>query len=137
MHMYTEKGATESFGPGREEVPKEYRAIGQPVMIPGTMGTASYILHGTEKAMDETFGSTAHGAGRKMSRAGAKREYNGVEVKNMLEAKGITIKANSMPVVAEEAPGAYKDVDEVVRTCHEAGISLLVGKMLPIGVAKG
>jgi len=131
------KGATRAFGPGREEVPKEYRAIGQPVMIPGTMGTASYILHGTEKAMDETFGSTAHGAGRKMSRAGAKREYNGEEVKKMLNAKGITIKANSMPVVAEEAPGAYKDVDEVVRTCHKAGISLLVGKMVPIGVAKG
>jgi tRNA-splicing ligase RtcB len=101
------------------------------------MGTASYILHGTENAMDETFGSTAHGAGRKMSRAGAKREYNGHEVKKMLESKGITIKANSMPVVAEEAPGAYKDVDEVVRTCHKSGISLLVGKMVPIGVAKG
>ncbi|MGB8233093.1 MAG: RtcB family protein, partial [Methanobacterium sp.] len=96
-----------------------------------------YILHGTENAMDETFGSTAHGAGRKMSRAGAKREYNGNEVKQILEAKGITIKANSMPVVAEEAPGAYKDVDQVVKTCHKAGISLLVGKMVPIGVAKG
>jgi tRNA-splicing ligase RtcB len=72
-----------------------------------------------------------------MSRAGAKREYNGEEVKKMLEAKGITLKANSMPVVAEEAPGAYKDVDEVVRTCHKAGISMLVGKMVPIGVAKG
>ena len=131
------KGATRAFGPRREEVPKKYRAVGQPVMIPGTMGTASYILHGTGKAMEETFGSTAHGAGRKMSRAGAKREYNGEEVKKMLNAKGITIKANSMPVVAEEAPGAYKDVDQVVRTCHNAGISLLVGKMVPIGVAKG
>ena len=81
------KGATRAFGPGREEVPKKYRAIGQPVMIPGTMGTASYILHGTDNAMDETFGSTAHGAGRKMSRAGAKREFNGNEVKKMLRIK--------------------------------------------------
>jgi tRNA-splicing ligase RtcB (3'-phosphate/5'-hydroxy nucleic acid ligase) len=131
------KGATRAFGPGREEIPKEYRDIGQPVMIPGTMGTSSYILHGTETAMEETFGSTAHGAGRKLSRAGAKREFTGEEVKKMLESKGITIKANSMPVVAEEAPGAYKNVEDVVNTCHKAGISLLVGKMVPIGVAKG
>lgn len=131
------KGATRAFGPGRKEIPKEYREIGQPVMIPGTMGTSSYILRGTETAMQETFGSTAHGAGRKLSRAGAKREFTGEEVKRMLEAKGITLKANSMPVVAEEAPGAYKDVDDVVNTCHKAGISLLVGKMIPIGVAKG
>ena len=131
------KGATRAFGPGREEIPKEYREIGQPVMIPGTMGTASYILKGTETAMEETFGSTAHGAGRKLSRAGAKREFNGEEVKSLLESKGITLKANSMPVVAEEAPGAYKDVDQVVNVCHKAGISLLVGKMIPIGVAKG
>lgn len=131
------KGATRAFGPGREEIPKEYREIGQPVMIPGTMGTASYILKGTETAMEETFGSTAHGAGRKLSRAGAKREFSGDEVKSLLESKGITLKANSMPVVAEEAPGAYKDVDQVVNICHKAGISLLVGKMVPIGVAKG
>lgn len=131
------KGATRAFGPGREEIPKEYREIGQPVMIPGTMGTASYILKGTETAMEETFGSTAHGAGRKLSRAGAKREFNGEEVKSLLESQGITLKANSMPVVAEEAPGAYKDVNQVVNICHKAGISLLVGKMIPIGVAKG
>jgi len=131
------KGATRAFGPGRKEIPEEYREIGQPVMIPGTMGTASYILKGTETAMEETFGSTAHGAGRKLSRAGAKREFKGEEVKNLLESKGITLKANSMPVVAEEAPGAYKDVDQVVNICHKAGISLLVGKMIPIGVAKG
>ncbi len=131
------KGATRAFGPGREEIPKEYREIGQPVMIPGTMGTSSYILKGTKTAMEETFGSTAHGAGRKLSRAGAKREFTGEEVKSMLESKGIALKANSMPVVAEEAPGAYKDVDHVVNVCHKAGISLLVGKMIPIGVAKG
>lgn len=101
------------------------------------MGTASYLLHGTQTAMEETFGSTAHGAGRKMSRAGAKREYKGEEVQKYLESKGIVIKATSMPVVAEEAPGAYKDVDEVVETVHKTGISKLVAKMVPLGVAKG
>jgi tRNA-splicing ligase RtcB len=131
------KGATRAFGPGRQEVPKEYRKTGQPVLIPGTMGTASYVLHGTETAMEETFGSTAHGAGRKMSRAGAKRIYRGEEVKKVLEERGIVIKATSMPVVAEEAPGAYKDVDEVVQTAHNAGISMMVARMIPLGVAKG
>jgi len=131
------KGATRAFGPGREEVPKEYRKAGQPVLIPGTMGTSSYVLHGTDTAMEETFGSTAHGAGRRMSRAGAKRIYKGEEVKKVLEDRGIVIKATSMPVVAEEAPGAYKDVDEVVQTAHNAGISMLVAKMIPLGVAKG
>jgi len=138
MELYVHrKGATRAFAPGREEVPKKYRDVGQPVLIPGTMGTASYILSGTETAMEETFGSSAHGAGRKMSRAGAKREYKGEEVKKLLESKGIVIRASSMPVVAEEAPGAYKDVDEVVKTSAEAGISHLVGKMVPLGVSKG
>jgi len=131
------KGATRSFGPGRVEIPQEYRKVGQPVLIPGTMGTASYLLAGTDVAMEETFGSTAHGAGRKMSRAGAKRTYRGKEVKKALESRGIAIKATSMPVVAEEAPGAYKDVDKVVQTAHKSGISKLVGKMVPLGVAKG
>jgi tRNA-splicing ligase RtcB len=131
------KGATRAFGPGRKEIPSEYRDIGQPVLIPGTMGTASYVLHGTETAMEETFGSTAHGAGRKMSRAGAKRTYRGEVVKSDLEKRGIVIKATSMPIVAEEAPGAYKDVDDVVKTAHYTGISRLVGKMVPMGVAKG
>lgn len=131
------KGATRAFGPGRDEIPADYQKVGQPVLIPGTMGTCSYILHGTETAMEETFGSTAHGAGRQMSRAGAKRTYRGEEVLNMLEKRGIYVRANSMPVVAEEAPGAYKDVDQVVKTAHKAAISLLVGKMVPIGVAKG
>ena len=131
------KGATRAFGPGRKELPSDYQKIGQPVLIPGTMGTASYILHGTEIAMEETFGSTAHGAGRKMSRAGAKRNFRGEEVKKLLESQGIVIRANSMPIVAEEAPGAYKDVNKVVQTAHNAGISYLVGKMVPLGVAKG
>ena len=131
------KGATRAFGPGRKELPSTYQKTGQPVIIPGTMGTASYLLHGTQTAMEETFGSTAHGAGRKMSRAGAKREFKGEEVQKYLASIGIVVKATSMPVVAEEAPGAYKDVDEVVKTAHEAGISKLVAKMVPLGVAKG
>lgn len=131
------KGATRAFGPGRKELPSAYQKTGQPVIIPGTMGTASYLLHGTQTAMEETFGSTAHGAGRKMSRAGAKREFKGEEVQKYLASIGILVKATSMPVVAEEAPGAYKDVDEVVKTAHEAGISKLVAKMVPLGVAKG
>jgi tRNA-splicing ligase RtcB len=131
------KGATRAFGPGRKELPSAYQKTGQPVIIPGTMGTASYLLHGTQTAMEETFGSTAHGAGRKMSRAGAKREFKGEEVQKYLASIGIVVKATSMPVVAEEAPGAYKDVDEVVKTAHDAGISKLVAKMVPLGVAKG
>lgn len=131
------KGATRAFGPGRKEIPTKYRKIGQPVIIPGTMGTASYVLHGTEIAMKETFGSTAHGAGRKMSRAGAKRTYRGEQVQRNLSKRGIYIRATSMPVIAEEAPGAYKDVDMVVNTSHRTGISRLVAKMIPLGVAKG
>ena len=131
------KGATRAFGPGRKELPSEYRSTGQPVIIPGTMGTSSYLLHGTEVAMEETFGSTAHGAGRKMSRAGAKKTYRGEAVQKNLESQGIYVKATSMPVVAEEAPGAYKDVDIVVKTAHETGISRMVARMVPLGVAKG
>ncbi|MBC7096157.1 MAG: RtcB family protein [Methanobacteriales archaeon] len=131
------KGATRAFGPGRKEIPSKYRKIGQPVIIPGTMGTASYVLHGTETAMKETFGSTAHGAGRKMSRAGAKRTYRGEKVQRNLLKRGIYVRATSMPVIAEEAPGAYKDVDIVVKTSHRTGISRLVAKMIPLGVAKG
>lgn len=138
MELYVHrKGATRAFGSGRDEIPSEYRGVGQPVLIPGTMGTASYVLVGTDIAMEETFGSTAHGAGRKMSRAGAKRTYRGEKVKKILEDRGIIIRATSMPVIAEEAPGAYKDVDNVVRTSHKAGISMMVGKMVPLGVAKG
>ncbi len=131
------KGATRAFGPGRKELPADYQKTGQPVFIPGTMGTSSYVLHGTQTAMEETFGSTAHGAGRQMSRAGAKRNYRGEDILKILEGRGIYVKANSMPVVAEEAPGAYKDVDQVVQTAHRAGISKLVGRMVPMGVAKG
>ena len=131
------KGATRAFGPGRVEIPKEYRNVGQPVLIPGTMGTASYILHGTDLAMDETFGSTAHGAGRKLSRTGAKKKYTADEIKAELQNKGIHVRANTRPVLAEEAPGAYKDVDQVVRTSDTTGIAKLVAKVVPLAVTKG
>lgn len=131
------KGATRSFGPGQKEIPQEYRDVGQPVLIPGTMGTCSYVLAGTETAMNETFGSTAHGAGRVLSRSGAKREFTPEEIQKQLQEKGIILKANSQPVIAEEAPKAYKDVDAVVKTANDAGISKLVAQMKPLGVIKG
>lgn len=131
------KGATRAFGPGRKEIPTEYRNVGQPVLIPGTMGTSSYVLAGTETAMEETFGSTAHGAGRRLSRSSAKREFTPEEIKAQLASKGIVIRANSQPVIAEEAPEAYKDVDAVVKTADKTGISKLVAQMKPLGVVKG
>ena len=131
------KGATRAFGPGRKEIPQEYRDVGQPVLIPGTMGTCSYVLAGTENAMKETFGSTAHGAGRVLSRSGAKREFTPEEISKQLSDKGIVLKSNSKPVIAEEAPNAYKDVDAVVKTADTTGISKLVAQMKPLGVIKG
>lgn len=131
------KGATRAFGPGHKDIPEKYRPIGQPVIIPGTMGTSSYLLHGTQTAMEETFGSTAHGAGRKMSRASAKKEFKGEEIQKYLSSIGIEVKATSLPIIAEESPDAYKDVDEVIKTADTAGISKLVAKMKPLGVAKG
>ncbi len=131
------KGATRAFGPGRKEIPKAYRSVGQPVLIPGTMGTSSYVLHGTEIAMEESFGSTAHGAGRVLSRTAAKKQFTADEITRDLNEKGIHVKANSAPVLAEEAPGAYKNVDSVVKTSHDAGIAKLVVKVTPLAVTKG
>lgn len=131
------KGATRAFGPGREEVPEKYRSVGQPVLIPGTMGTSSYVLHGTEIAMLETFGSTAHGAGRVLSRKKAKEDFSADEIEKELDDKGIKIKATSKNVIAEEAPGAYKDVDNVVKISDETGIAKLVAKVSPLAVTKG
>ncbi len=130
------KGATRAFGPGTN-IPKKYKDYGQPVMIPGDMGTNSYLLAGTSMAMEQTFGSTCHGAGRKLSRAAAKRQYWSDKVREELGRQGIYIRAASKVVIAEEAPGAYKDVSAVVRSTHEAGISKLVAKLKPMGVAKG
>ncbi len=131
------KGATRAFPPGRPDVPRPYRGVGQPVIIPGSMGTASYVLAGTEGSMKETFGSTCHGAGRTMSRRAATRQYRGDRLRNELMRRGIYVRAASLRVVAEEAPGAYKDVDNVVRVVHRAGIAKLVARMRPMGVAKG
>jgi tRNA-splicing ligase RtcB len=131
------KGATRSFGPGREEIPEVYRDVGQPVLIPGSMGTASYILVGTSEAEKLSFGSTAHGAGRVMSRHEALRRFRGEKIKEELKQKGIELLSTSWKGVAEEASQAYKDVDEVVRISDQAGIGRLVAKVVPIGVMKG
>jgi len=131
------KGATRSFGPGREEIPDVYRSVGQPVIIPGSMGTASYILVGTSEAEKLSFGSTAHGAGRLMSRHEALRRFRGEKIKQDLERKGIELKSTSWKGVAEEASGAYKDVDEVVKVSDAVGIGKLVARVIPIGVMKG
>lgn len=131
------KGATRAFPPGHNAVPSTYREVGQPVLIPGSMGTASWVLVGTEKAMELSFGSTAHGAGRNMSRTAAKRRYWGEDVKKDLEKKGVLVKAASMSVVSEEAPGAYKDVDNVTDVSHNVGIATKVARLVPIGVSKG
>ncbi len=131
------KGATRSFGPGRQEIPPVYRAVGQPVIIPGSMGTASYVLVGTKDAEECSFGSTAHGAGRVMSRHEALRRFRGERIRDELAGRGIELKSTSWKGVAEEASGAYKDVDEVVRVSHEVGIGRLVAKVVPIGVMKG
>ncbi len=131
------KGATRAFPPGHPETPAKYKSIGQPVLIPGTMGTASYILVGSQKGMELTFGSTAHGAGRFMSRSRAKRQFYGKEVQDKLAKEGIIVRASKGIVIAEEAPGAYKDVDEVVRVSDDLGIATKIVRLRPIGVIKG
>lgn len=131
------KGATRAFGPGHPAVPKAYRDVGQPVLIPGDMSTGSYLLIGTERAMQETFGTTCHGAGRVMSRARAKKAVRGETLVQELRAQGIIVRAGSMAGLAEEAPDAYKDVDRVVNVVHAAGLAKKVARFRPIGVMKG
>lgn len=131
------KGATRAFGPGREDLPEKYRKVGQPVIIPGDMGSASYILVGTKEAEEKAFASTCHGAGRVMSRAEAKRKIRGSELKSSLEAKGIRVVSGSIGLLAEEAPEAYKDVNKVVDVCEKAGLSRKIAKLRPIAVIKG
>ncbi len=131
------KGATRAFPAGHPEIPPVYREIGQPILIPGDMGRCSYVALGTETAMKETLGSTCHGAGRVQSRSAARRSLRGVDVARALAARGITVKAESMASLAEEASEAYKDVSEVVEVTHQAGISLKVLKSTPLGVIKG
>lgn len=131
------KGATRSFGPGRKEIPETYRKIGQPVLIPGSMGTASYLLIGTKKSEELTFGSCVHGAGRVKSRSLALKTLRGEEIKKELGKKEIEIKAGSWKSLAEEAPEAYKDIEEVVRVVDELGISKKVARLKPLAVVKG
>ncbi len=130
------KGATRAFPPGHQEVPEKYKKVGQPVLIPGSMGTASYILTGTEEG-EEAFFSASHGAGRTMSRHAAIRTISGQEVIKSLKSKGIIIKCRSTRGIAEEAPLAYKDIDEVIEVVHNAGLSKKVAKLIPLAVTKG
>jgi tRNA-splicing ligase RtcB len=131
------KGATRAFPANREEIPLKYRDLGQPVLIPGSMGTGSWILLGQPNSMNLSFGSTAHGAGRMMSRSKARRDFTEDQVKKTLSDKGIFIKSLTRDGVVEETPEAYKDVDAVVNVSHELGIATKVAKLVPIGVIKG
>lgn len=135
--MVHRKGATRAFGPGHADLPDVYREIGQPVLVPGSMGTASYVLVGTAHAMEETFGSTCHGAGRTMSRNEAKRTVHGEKVRADLNAQGIVVRAGSMSGLAEEAPLAYKDISLVVEAVDGAGLARKVARVVPIAVVKG
>jgi tRNA-splicing ligase RtcB len=131
------KGATRSFGPGSADIPPDLASVGQPVIIPGSMGTSSFILRGTQAAMDRTFGSTCHGAGRIMSRTQAKKSLSGREIMANLLKEGIIVRAHSENAITDEAPGVYKSSDEVVNVVHEVGISRLVARLGPVGVIKG
>jgi tRNA-splicing ligase RtcB len=131
------KGATRAFPVGHSAVPADYRSEGQPVLIPGSMGTGSWVLVGTDKAMELTFGSTAHGAGRMMSRSAAKRKYWGRDIKIALEKRGIVVRAASAVVLAEEADSAYKNVDVVAEVSDKVGIATKVARLVPIAVIKG
>lgn len=131
------KGATRAFGPGSDVLPPDLKPIGQPVLIPGSMGTASWVLLGTAGSMEQTFGSTCHGAGRVMSRAQAKKNIRGENLRDELKGRGITVRAGSMPGLAEEAPQAYKDVDRVIEVVSKAGIARKVARLEPVAVIKG
>jgi len=131
------KGATRAFGPNHPAVPEHYREVGQPVIIPGDMGAASYLLVGTETAMNETFGSTCHGAGRRLSRRQASKQFPVQQVREKMEQRGIYLKAASRRGISEEAPGAYKNIDEVVEIAHNSGIARKVVRLRPLGVVKG
>jgi len=131
------KGATRAFPPGHREIPAAYRQIGQPVLIPGSMGTASWVLVGTERAMQETFGSVCHGAGRLMSRTAAKKGRNAREVQERLEQQGILVRSETRDGILEEVPEAYKNVDQVIEVVHAAGLARKVARLRPMAVIKG
>jgi tRNA-splicing ligase RtcB len=131
------KGATRAFGPSHPETPTRYSGVGQPVLIPGSMGTSSYVLVGTDDALGLSFGSACHGAGRAMSRTASKRVMTGSEVRRALEAQGIVVRCPSSGELAEEAPHAYKDVERVVDVVHRAALARKVARLKPLGVIKG
>jgi tRNA-splicing ligase RtcB len=131
------KGATRAFPAGSAEIPDEYRTVGQPVFIPGSMGTASYVLAGEQGSMERSFGTTCHGAGRRLSRTAAKKEIHGAELRRQLEQQGIVVRSASNKGLAEEAPFAYKDVESVVDVVAHAGLARRVARLVPIGVVKG
>jgi tRNA-splicing ligase RtcB len=131
------KGATRAFPAGRPELSPEYRDVGQPVIIPGDMGSASYLLVGTQQALEDTWGSTCHGAGRRMSRTKSVKTFNAEKIVRELGNRGIYVRGESMKVLAEEAPDAYKDIDQVVDVTHRGGISKKVARLVPMGVMKG
>jgi tRNA-splicing ligase RtcB len=131
------KGATRAFPAGAEEIPADYREVGQPVFIPGSMGTSSWVLAGRPGAMERSFGTACHGAGRRMSRKGARREVRGAELRRELEQQGIVVRCPSNRGLAEEAPVAYKEVDQVVEIVERAGLAARVAQLKPLGVVKG
>lgn len=136
LHVHR-KGATRAFPPGHPAIPQKYSQVGQPVLIPGSMGTSSYVCVGQPRAMSLSFGSTAHGSGRQMSRSRAKKKFFGKNVQSQLKKRGISVRAASYKVIAEEAPGAYKDIDQVVQVSHDLGILKKVARLVPMGVTKG
>lgn len=131
------KGATRAFGPSHPELPERYRSTGQPVLIPGSMGTSSFVLTGTDAAAEKSFSSTCHGAGRAMSRTKAKKQMSGQDLRKQLESAGIVLAETRWKLLSEEAPHAYKDADEVVAACEGAGLSRVVARLKPVGVVKG
>jgi tRNA-splicing ligase RtcB len=131
------KGATRAFPPGSTEIPSRYREAGQPVFIPGSMGTASYVLAGRSAAMERSFGTVCHGAGRRLSRTAARKRVKGAELRRQLEDEGITVRSPSNRGLAEEAPFAYKEVEKVVDVVERAGLAVRVARLRPVGVVKG
>jgi tRNA-splicing ligase RtcB len=131
------KGATRAFPPGHPEIPRDYEVAGQPVFIPGSMGTSSFVLAGREGSMRRSFGTTCHGAGRLMSRTRARKQIHGKELRRQLEERGITVRCASNRGLTEEAPFAYKDVEAVVDVVERAGLAAKVAQLRPIGVVKG
>ncbi|MGH2955346.1 MAG: RtcB family protein, partial [Solirubrobacterales bacterium] len=131
------KGATRAFPPGSTEIPAEYREVGQPVFIPGSMGTASFVLAGRQGSVERSFGTVCHGAGRRLSRTAARKRVRGADLRRELESQGIAVRCPSNKGLAEEAPFAYKDADEVVAVVERAGLATRVARLRPIGVIKG